>query len=73
LQLLHLEDGGPLTDNVVFASAQRVHVLKRAADLQEPVTFGGQFCFVGKTKTIEKESIERFATLTREERGKSVC
>ena len=27
-------DGGPLTDNVVLSSDQRVHVLKRTADLQ---------------------------------------
>jgi len=31
------EDGGPLTDNVVFISDQGVFVLKRTADLQEPV------------------------------------
>ncbi|PNS40976.1 hypothetical protein V512_012160 [Mesotoga sp. Brook.08.105.5.1] len=43
-------------------------IFQRIADLQETVTFGGQFRFAGKTKTIEKESIERFATLTREER-----
>ena len=65
MQLLHLEDGGPLTGNGVFH--------QRPAALEKPVTFGGQFRFAGKTKTIEKESIERFATLTREERGKSVC
>ncbi|KUK78055.1 MAG: hypothetical protein XD94_1856 [Mesotoga prima] len=49
---------------------REVHIrfFQRIADLQETVTFGGQFRFVGKTKTIEKESIERFATLTREER-----
>jgi len=34
--------------NVVFSGDQRVHVLKRAADLQGPVTFGGQFRFAGK-------------------------
>ena len=28
--------------NVVFINDQRVHVLKRAADLQGPVTFGGK-------------------------------
>ena len=33
LQPLHLEDGGPLTDNVVLSSDQRVLVLKRAAVL----------------------------------------
>ena len=42
LSLLFSVDGGPLTDNVVFVSAQRVLVLKRTADLHEPVTFGGQ-------------------------------
>ncbi|PXF33613.1 hypothetical protein EU77_12410 [Mesotoga sp. SC_NapDC] len=33
MQLLHFEDRGPLTDNVVLSSDQRVLVLKRAAAL----------------------------------------
>ncbi|PNQ06307.1 hypothetical protein RM69_00215 [Mesotoga sp. SC_NapDC3] len=34
LQLLHLEDGGPLTGNGVFH--------QRPAALEKPVTFGGK-------------------------------
>ena len=60
-------DGGPLTDNVVFVSDQRVHAHKRAADLQEPVSpserpvpLRGQ-----KRECIEKEYVETLAPLAR--------
>ena len=40
-EMLFSVDGGPLTDNVVFVSDQRVHVLKRAAVLtfEIPISF----------------------------------
>ena len=64
--------------NVVFSSDQRVLVLKRTTDFQEPVTFGGQSLlrygqlrYAGKQRPLRKSVVERFATLTREEREKN--
>jgi len=64
--------------NVVFFSDQRVLVLKRTTDFQEPVTFGGQSLlrygqlrYAGKQRPLRKSVVERFATLTREERRTS--
>jgi len=82
LQPSHLEDGGPLTDNVVFISDQgfmflSVQRIFRGQSLQAvarktvrtPNGCGDASSgYPGQAKTIEKESIERFATLTREER-----
>ena len=46
----------------MFISVQRIFRSQSAN--------AGQSHFVGQTKTIEKERVERFATLTREEREK---
>jgi len=64
--------------NVIFSTDQRVLVLKRTTDFQEPVTFGGksllrygQLRYAGKQRPLRKSAVETFATLTREERRTS--
>ncbi|MBN2219305.1 MAG: hypothetical protein JW697_03405, partial [Kosmotogaceae bacterium] len=43
VNMLFPEDGGPLTDNFVFISGRRIHVLKRAAGLEKPARLRGQW------------------------------
>ena len=61
--------------NVIFSSVQRVLVLKRTTDFQEPLTFGGQSLlrygqlrYAVKQRPLRKSAVETFAMLTREER-----
>jgi hypothetical protein len=68
LETLFSVDGRPLTDNGVFHQRPAGSPLLSAQRI-----FRGQSPLVASSaswakKTIEKESIERFATLTREER-----